>query len=258
MSTEVQTATIIGGPASPFVRKVLAVCEMKGVPYRLDPIVPFFGNDAFGELSPLRRIPVFIDDQVSLCDSTVICEYLEERYPKPSVLPGNAAKRAQARWLEEFSDTRMADVFIWRVFYEAVILPFIFQKPRDKEKIARVVAEQVPEVMDYLERDCTRRRLSRWRRVDRRPGRRHSLRQPQMGARAARQKPVAQDVRVGRTHRGDGGARQGDAAGRGGDAGTARPASQGAGRMRRASHRQHGGDRQAAPRTDVGLSVTMP
>ena len=152
MSTEVQTATIIGGPASPFVRKVLAVCEMKGVPYRLDPIVPFFGNDAFGDISPLRRIPVFIDDQVSLCDSTVICEYLEERYPSPSVLPGDAAKRAQARWLEEFSDTRMADVFIWRVFYEAVILPFIFQKPRDREKIARVVAEQVPEVMDYLEK----------------------------------------------------------------------------------------------------------
>lgn len=152
MTTPSQPATIIGGPASPFVRKVLAVCEMKGVPYRLDPIVPFFGNDAFGDISPLRRIPVFIDDQVSLCDSTVICEYLEERYPSPSVLPGDAAKRAQARWLEEFSDTRMADVFIWRVFYEAVILPFIFQKPRNKEKIASVVAEQVPEIIDYLEK----------------------------------------------------------------------------------------------------------
>lgn len=152
MSTQPSTATIIGGPASPFVRKVLAVCEMKGVAYRLDPIVPFFGDDAFGELSPLRRIPVFIDDQVSLCDSTVICEYLEDRYPKPSVLPGEAAKRAQTRWLEEFADTRMADVFIWRVFYEAVILPFIFQKMRDKEKIATAVAEQVPQVMDYLEK----------------------------------------------------------------------------------------------------------
>ena len=152
MSTTPRTATIIGGPASPFVRKVLAVCEMKGVPYRLDPIVPFFGDDGFGEISPLRRIPVWIDDQVTLCDSTVICEYLEERHPSPSVLPGDAARRAGARWLEEFSDTRIADVFIWRVFYEAVILPFIFQKPRDKERIARVVAEQVPQVMDYLER----------------------------------------------------------------------------------------------------------
>lgn len=152
MTAPSQPVTIIGGPASPFVRKVLAVCEMKGVPYRLDPIVPFFGNDAFGDISPLRRIPVFIDDQVSLCDSTVICEYLEDRYPSPSLLPGDAASRGQARWLEEFSDTRMADVFIWRVFYEAVILPFIFQKPRNKEKIAGVVAEQVPQVMDYLEK----------------------------------------------------------------------------------------------------------
>ena len=152
MASDRQTATIIGGPASPFVRKVLAVCEFKGVPYRLDPIVPFFGNEGFSDISPLRRIPVWIDDKVSLCDSTVICEYLEDVYPEPSVHPGRAETRAQARWLEEFSDTRMADVFIWRVFYEAVILPFIFQKPRDKEKIARVVAEQVPQVMDYLEK----------------------------------------------------------------------------------------------------------
>ncbi len=152
MSAKPVPATIIGGPASPFVRKVLAVCELKGVPYRLDPIVPFYGDDGFGDLSPLRRIPVYIDDQVSLCDSSVICEYLEERYPEPSVLPGDVAVRAQARWLEEFSDTRVADVFIWRVFYEAVTLPFIFQQPRDKEKIARVVSEQVPQVMDYLEK----------------------------------------------------------------------------------------------------------
>ena len=117
----------------------------------LDPIVPFFGDDAFGELSPLRRVPVFIDDKVSLCDSTVICEYLEDRFPSPRAAR-RPARRAQARWLEEFSDTRMGDVFIWRIFYEAVVLPFIFQKPRDKEKIAAIVAEQVPDVMAYQER----------------------------------------------------------------------------------------------------------
>ena len=160
MSAKPATATVIGGPASPFVRKVLAVCELKGVPYRLDPIVPFYGDDGFGDLSPLRRIPVFIDDRVSLCDSTVICEYLEERYPEPSVLPGDAAARAQARWLEEFSDTRLADVFIWRIFYEAVTLPFIFQQPRDKQKIARVAADEVPQVMDYLEKVAPEEGLS--------------------------------------------------------------------------------------------------
>ena len=193
-----QTATIIGGPVSPYVRKVLAVCEMKGVPYRLDPIVPFFGDDSFSELSPLRRIPVFIDDKVSLCDSTVICEYLEDRYPTPRILPADHALRAQARWLEEFADTRMGDVFIWRVFYEAVILPFIFQKPRDKEKIAKAVAEPASGRDGLSRKDCAERRLPRGRGIDGRHRRGHSVQQPALGARRARQGPLAEGLRVGR------------------------------------------------------------
>lgn len=145
-------ATIIGGPASPYVRKVLAVCEAKGVPYQLDPILPFFGDDRFSELNPLRRIPVYIDEEVSVSDSTVICEYLEERFPTPALLPSAPAERARARWIEEFADTRLGDVLIWRIFYEAVVNPFIWQKPRDKEKIARCVAEELPEVMAHVER----------------------------------------------------------------------------------------------------------
>jgi glutathione S-transferase len=152
MATLPAPATIIGGPVSPYVRKVLAVCEMKGVPYQVDPIVPFFGDERFSELNPLRRVPVYIDDQVSVSDSTVICEYLEERFPTPALLPQGAAERPRARWIEEFADTHMGDVFIWRIFYEAVVNPFIWQRPREKEKIARAVAEDLPEVMGHLER----------------------------------------------------------------------------------------------------------
>ena len=75
MATSAGLATVIGAPISPYVRKVLTVCEMKAIPYQVDPIVPFLGNDTFSELNPLRRVPVFIDDQVSVSDSTVICEY---------------------------------------------------------------------------------------------------------------------------------------------------------------------------------------
>ena len=70
------------------------------------------------------------------------------------MLPSKPAERARARWLEEYADTRLADVFIWRVFYEAVINPFIWQRPREKDKIARTVAEDVPTVMDYLEKQA--------------------------------------------------------------------------------------------------------
>jgi hypothetical protein len=47
--------TIIGSYLSPYVRKVLACLAIKGVPYRIDPIVPFFGNDELSRLSPVRR-----------------------------------------------------------------------------------------------------------------------------------------------------------------------------------------------------------
>ncbi|MFX5756444.1 glutathione S-transferase family protein, partial [Acinetobacter baumannii] len=49
---------IIGSYLSPYVRKVLVLLELKGIAYRIDPIVPFFGDEAFERLSPLRQIPV--------------------------------------------------------------------------------------------------------------------------------------------------------------------------------------------------------
>src|SRR5687767_6586900 len=100
---------IIGSFVSPYVRKVLACLELKGLDYRVDPITPFFGNDEFERLSPLRRIPVLIDGTVELCDSSVICAYLDEAYPATPLLPKHPADRARARWLEEFADSRLGD-----------------------------------------------------------------------------------------------------------------------------------------------------
>jgi glutathione S-transferase len=142
---------IIGGPASPYVRKVLAALAWKGIDYTIDPIVPFFGGDEFGRISPLRRIPVYFDDKVTLCDSSVILQYLEDRWPEKSLYPRDVAARAQARWLEEYADTRVGDVFIWKLFYDAVLGPGIFGAERHPEMRAAVLANELPDVMDYLE-----------------------------------------------------------------------------------------------------------
>jgi glutathione S-transferase len=142
---------IIGGPASPYVRKVLAALSWKGIACTVDPIVPFFGDDEFGKISPLRRIPVYIDDRVTLCDSSVILQYLEDRWPEKSLYPADVAERARARWLEEYADTRVGDVFIWKLFYDAVIGPGIFGAERHPEQRAKVLAGELPEVMNWLE-----------------------------------------------------------------------------------------------------------
>lgn len=143
--------TIIGTPVSPYVRKVLAVLALKGLPWRIDPLVPFLGNDEFTRLSPLRRIPVLIDGDLVLSDSTVICEYLDERHPATATMPRAAADRARCRWLEEFADTRLADVLIWGIFGPAITRPGLFKSARDEAALARVIAEELPAVMDLLE-----------------------------------------------------------------------------------------------------------
>jgi glutathione S-transferase len=142
---------IIGSFVSPYVRKVLACMNLKGLSYEVDPITPFFGNDEFRRLSPLCRIPVLLDGGVSISDSSVICAYLDETYPERPLLPASPADRARARWFEEYADTRLGDLFIWNLFYQKVVRPLVWQEPGDEDRIRKALDEDIPAAMDYLE-----------------------------------------------------------------------------------------------------------
>ncbi|MES2444142.1 MAG: glutathione S-transferase family protein [Pseudomonadota bacterium] len=132
---------IIGSHVSPYVRKVLVALGIKGIDYEIDPIVPFYGNAEFSKLSPLRRIPVLIDGELVLNDSTIICEYLDEMHPD----------RARARWLEEYADSRLGDLIIWRLFFRKVVAPRVFGKQPDPDDLARVTEVELPAALDWIE-----------------------------------------------------------------------------------------------------------
>jgi len=148
-----ESVRIIGSPISPYVRKVLVCLETKGIAYEIDPIVPFFGDDRFTQLSPLRRIPVYQDVRVTLADSSVICQYLEDRHPEPAFYPLDVEQRARARWLEELADSWLGDVFIWRLFNQVAIRPRVWGEKTDEALVAKTLAEDVPQVLAYLERE---------------------------------------------------------------------------------------------------------
>lgn len=142
---------IVGSYLSPYVRKVLVCLELKGIAYEVDPIVPFLGDDRFSALSPLRRVPVLVDGDLVMSDSTVICQYLDDLQPSPPLFPADIRDRARARWLEEFADTRMGDVFIWRLFNQVAIRPAVWGEKGDRALVERTLKEDVPAVLDYLE-----------------------------------------------------------------------------------------------------------
>jgi glutathione S-transferase len=142
---------IVGSYLSPYVRKVLVCLELKGITYEVDHFPPFYGDDRFSKLSPLRRIPVLVDGDLVLTDSSVICEYLDDLRPSPRVYPTDIRDRARARWLEEFADTRMGDVLIWRYFQQIAIKPSIWGEKGDRALTEKTLTEDVPTVLDYLE-----------------------------------------------------------------------------------------------------------
>src|SRR5262249_3937547 len=92
-----------------------------------------------------------IDDQVTLADSSVICQYLEDRHPAPALYPHDIRARARARWLEEFADTRLGEVLIWRLFNQVAIKPFVWGESTDQEVLARTLEVDIPQGLDYLE-----------------------------------------------------------------------------------------------------------
>jgi glutathione S-transferase len=142
---------VIGSFVSPYVRKVLACLNLKGLAYEVDPITPFYGNDEFERLSPLRRIPVLIDGDFATSDSSVICAYLDDVYGGYPLFPADPRDRARARWFEEFADTRLGDILIWSYFYQKIVRPLVWGEPGDDERIAQSETRDIPAALDYLE-----------------------------------------------------------------------------------------------------------
>lgn len=140
--------TLIGSPVSPYVRKVLAVCAAKGIEVELDPVTPFLTNDAFETLSPLRRIPVWIEGDVTLCDSSIIVQYIEETRPGPSLWPADPVQRAKARFIEEFADTRLFDVLGWKLFFQLALKPRFFGAEPDQTLVDQARDAEAPAMFD--------------------------------------------------------------------------------------------------------------
>ena len=142
---------IHGVPFSAHTRKVIIAALEKGIPYEIVPVIPLTPPPGWSERSALGLIPAIEDGDFTLADSSVICQYLDDRHAEPSLYPVDVADRARARWLEEFADTRMGEVFIWRLFNQRVINRFVWGEETDQTIVDRAIAEEIPGILDYLE-----------------------------------------------------------------------------------------------------------
>ena len=98
---------------SPYAFKVRAVLYEKDIAHEKRELTKHEDHVRLLQVNARGEVPALVDRGVAIIDSKVICAYLEDRFPDPTVLPTDPLLRARCRYLELKSDTDIdACVFV--------------------------------------------------------------------------------------------------------------------------------------------------
>ena len=100
--------TLFEHPLSPYAQKVKIALREKGVAFEVALPGGLGAGGVAGEFAkanPRGEVPVLIDGETAIFDSTIILEYIEDAWPNPALLPATPGARAKARMIEDVMDT---------------------------------------------------------------------------------------------------------------------------------------------------------
>ncbi|MBY0275767.1 glutathione S-transferase family protein [Candidatus Binatia bacterium] len=137
--------TLFDDVFSPYARKVRIALYEKGVPFERERALHGDCNRTdFIDVNPRAEVPALVDGDFSLYDSTVICEYLEDRYPEPSLYPADPRRRAKCRLIEDIADTQLD-----AALYAVTVIEF--GRNERHPEIRAAAARDVSRIFDELE-----------------------------------------------------------------------------------------------------------
>ncbi|MEB3172876.1 MAG: glutathione S-transferase [Cyanobacteriota bacterium] len=126
---------------SPFCHKVRLVLAAKGLSYDVVEVTPGVGQVELFRLSGQRQVPVLVDGETVVADSTAIALHLEQHHPQPALLPADSQLKAQVLLLEDWADTALA---------AAVRTALLQAAAGDPELRAAVLPEATPAALKQL------------------------------------------------------------------------------------------------------------
>jgi RNA polymerase-associated protein len=89
--------TFFSDPASHYCHRIRIVLAEKGVTVDIEEVDPVAIPEELAELNPYGSLPTLVDRDLSLYESKVMMEYLDERFPHPPLLPVYPVARALSR-----------------------------------------------------------------------------------------------------------------------------------------------------------------
>ena len=97
--TKRASMTLFSDPRDHYSHRVRMVLCEKGVTVDVVDVDPSQRPEELSEINPYGTLPTLLDRELVLYKSTVIMEYLDERFPHPPLLPVYPVARAQCRLL---------------------------------------------------------------------------------------------------------------------------------------------------------------
>jgi glutathione S-transferase len=138
-------------PMSPRARKPRIVLAEKGLQYEKVTIDITKGEQQkpqYLAINPYGKVPALQDDGVTVYESSIIMEYLNDKYPNPPLLPADPGQRARARVLMHYGDNPYDSAF-------AKIVGEVFFKPKGKadQNVIAQAKQDLNACFERLERE---------------------------------------------------------------------------------------------------------
>ena len=118
---------LISATPSPYARKVRIALQEKNLPFQLKTEVPWDNTTQTPQFNPLEKLPVLIfnDGTPAVYESHFILEWLEAKYPEPSLLPST-------EHIDDRLFVKQVEVVVDGIC-DALVLAF-FEGQRDEDK----------------------------------------------------------------------------------------------------------------------------
>lgn len=91
--------TLFSDPHSIYSHRVRVVLAEKNISVDIVDTDPLDPPEDVAEVNPYGTLPTLLDRDLALYESSIIMEYLDERFPHPPLLPVDPVSRAQSRLL---------------------------------------------------------------------------------------------------------------------------------------------------------------
>ncbi|XP_031264971.1 probable glutathione S-transferase [Pistacia vera] len=141
-----QGVKLLGAWFSPFAQRVELALKLKGVKYVAVEEDIFNKSPLLLKSNPvLKKIPVLLHNEKSICESLVIVEYIDETWKLNPILPQDPSDKAVARFWAKYIDEKLIEV----------IRKILFSKAEEQEEAVK----QAKEALEVLEEEVKGKKL---------------------------------------------------------------------------------------------------